>query len=237
MNVDALKAQISSGGGPARPNYYLVQMPSIGTLGGRELNLLTQTATIPGRQIMTNLRQIGVTTQKMAYSYAVDDVSMSFLCLNDYKIRKYFEEWQNLAINQATGEIGYHRDYTKDVVIKQLRKGFGFPLFNTTINRNIKLPSEIQNRLPKIGPLDLAQGEIDLDFLVDGDAVYELKLYDAFPTTLQSIELGDATTDSIVQVSVQLSYRNWEGSFPKIHSKLGTQILGTALTNIASRVF
>ncbi|MEK9699574.1 MAG: hypothetical protein VW270_27600 [Candidatus Poseidoniales archaeon] len=237
MNVDALKSQISAGGGPARPNYYVVQMPSIGNMSGRELNLLTQTVTLPGRQIVSNERRIGVTFQKMAYGYAVEDVSMTFLCLNDYKVRKYFEEWQNLAINQSTGEIGYHKDYTKDLVIKQMKKGFGFPLFNYNIGRNIKLPSEITNRLPKVGPIDFAQGELDIDFISEGDTIYECKLFDAYPTSLQAIELGDGNNDSIVQVSVQLSYRNWEGKYPQIQSKLGTQILGTALTNIASRVF
>ena len=237
MNVDALKAQVSAAGGPARPNYYMVQLPTIGGVTGRELNLLTQTCALPGRQIMTNERRIGVTMQKIAYGYAVDDVSMSFLCLNDYKTKKYFEEWQNQCINQETGEIGYHKDYVKDVVIKQMKKGFGFPLFNKTINRNIRLPAEIQNRLPKIGPLDFAQGEIDLDFVTEGDVIYECKLEDAFPTTLQAVELGDGNVDSLVQISVQLSYRNWVGRFPQIQSKLGTQIVGTALTNIASRVF
>ena len=88
-----------------------------------------------------------------------------------------------------------------------------------------------------VGITDFAQGELDIDFISEGDTIYECKLFDAYPTSLQAIELGDGNNDSIVQVSVQLSYRNWEGKFPQIQSKLGTQVLGTALTNIASRVF
>ncbi len=53
-----------------------------------------------------------------------------------------------------------------------------------------KLPSEIQNRLPKIdilggafGSIDLAQGELDLDLSTGDQVVYECTLIGAFPTT------------------------------------------------------
>ena len=60
---------------------------------------------------------------KVAYGYASEDINLTFYCLNDMRVRDYFENWQNLAVNQETSEVGYYKDYTFDVVIQTLRKG------------------------------------------------------------------------------------------------------------------
>jgi hypothetical protein len=70
-----------------------------------------------------------------------------------------------------------------------------------------KLPSSIANRLPRIGPLDLAQGEIDLNLLTGDKIAYTCILDKAYPTTLNAIELSDDGQN--LQLDVQLSYKNW----------------------------
>ena len=51
-------------------------------------------------------------------------------------------------------------------------------------------------------------------FLVkeQNDTVYSCELIQAFPTTLGQIQLGDGNTDGIVELTVQLSYKNWRSS-------------------------
>ena len=44
----------------------------------------------------------------------------------------------------------------------------------------------------------------------DNSVVYACKLLKAFPTTIQAIELGDDNQNQLVQLSVQLSYTDWE---------------------------
>jgi hypothetical protein len=87
------------------------------------MNLLCKDVVLPGRQVTTRERTIGLTTRKMAYGYLIDDVSITFHVLNDYGVKEYFETWQNLAVDQNTYEIGYKKDYSFDVKINQIQKG------------------------------------------------------------------------------------------------------------------
>ena len=48
---------------------------------------------------------------------------------------------------------------------------------------------------------------MDLDLL--GRSIYSVKLIDAFPTTINSIELSNEA-DGLVEMSAQFSFTNWE---------------------------
>ena len=121
--------------------------------------------------------------QKVAYGYAVDDVTLTFYALNDYGVRKYFDEWKNTILNENGNIAGYKKDYVKDIKIHQLRK----PIKNIGTNA----------------------GPIKVNIGLGGGSVYSVRLIDAFPTTIQAIELNN-DMDGLVQISVQMSYTNWE---------------------------
>jgi hypothetical protein len=121
--------------------------------------------------------------QKVAYGYAVDDVSLTFYALNDYGTRKYFDSWRNIVLNEDANIAGYKKEYAKDVKIHQLRK----PIKN----------------------LGFGAGPIKVNIGLGAGSVYSVRLKDAFPTTIQAIELNN-DLDGLVQVTVQLSYTNWE---------------------------
>lgn len=206
FRIDDFKAQVGASGGFAMGNMFKVFLPPL-TGDATEMNLLCKAASLPGRQILSTEKQMGINTTKVAYGFAVDDVTLTFHVMNDYKVKRYFEIWQNLAVNQGTKEIGYFNDYTHPVVIQQIRKGVSFPIKKKKIFDSGKLPSSIASRLPRLGPLDLAQGEIDLD-LVTGDKIaYTCILDKAYPTTMNAIELSD--DGQLLELSVQLSYKNW----------------------------
>ena len=182
LGVDDFKSLVSSKGGLARSNLFSVTFPTIpgGSPTNREINLLCKDIILPGRQITTRERTIGLTTRKMAYGYLVDDVSMTFHVMNDYGIKEYFEAWQNLAVDQDTYEVGYKSDYAKEIVINQIRKGSGSSVLTT-------------------------------NQLFDDQIVYSCKLLEAFPTTINSIQLNNEL-DGILELNVQLSYTNWIGT-------------------------
>ena len=87
-SLDEIKALANTKLGFARPNRFLVTLPSLGGggifgffTGGaspRELNILCSNATLPGKVVLTNERRIGMEFQKVAYGYAIDDVQMVF---------------------------------------------------------------------------------------------------------------------------------------------------------------
>ena len=104
----------------------------IGAFGGggggaspRELNILCSNATLPAKITLTSERRIGMEFQKVAYGYAVDDVSMTFYLMNDYGVKEYFDAWRNTAIPEEGSNAftsNYKSQYAKTVTIHQLRQ-------------------------------------------------------------------------------------------------------------------
>lgn len=187
MSVDLLKAVASKSRGFARSNQWVVTLPSLGRYDTRELNVLCSNVNMPGRQILTQERLYGIKGRKMPTGFASEDVSMTFYVMNNYMIKEYFEEWQDRVISQDTYEISYPENYVRDVRITQLKKGLAFDF-----------------------PVDRIFGiNIDIDVRTTPQAIYQCKLLDAFPTTMNAIELNNEL-DGLVQLNVQLSYRNWE---------------------------
>ena len=198
--IDQFKSAASLKLGFARSNQFLVQLPTnlggkpgltgfagiiqkIGSLlGGEDMNILCSQAQIPGKRVLTHERNIGTENQQVAYCYAVEAVSMTFYCMNDYGIIKYFDEWRDMTINQIPGEAFYKKDYAKPIKIHQLRR----PLAGKT----------------------LSAGPIKLNLGLGGSSVYSVELLDAFPTTVSAVELNN-DLDGLVQVTVGISYTNW----------------------------
>ena len=191
-SVDELKSLASSKLGFARTSNFLVELPStfgansllgrIATLGGNELNILCSSATLPGKQILTHDRRIGMEFQKMAYGYAVDDVSMTFYLMNDYGVKKYFDNWRSSVINETGMESNYKKEYARTVQIHQLRqplKGFS----------------------KQLGPIRFNLG-------LGGGSVYSVDLIDAFPINTSQVDLNNEL-DGLVQLTVTFAYTNW----------------------------
>lgn len=217
--IEELKGKIISKNGMAFSNQFSVELPDrvgkkvltkLKGIDKRSANILCKTVSLPGKQIATIDRQIGIYNEKVVNGFAVDDVTMTFYALNDYGIRKYFDSWRSVMIGDSktagsggmqNGEIAYKSDYVASVKIHQLSKPqvrIGFDL----------------------GPLN-----VDFDLL--GNSIYSVELIDAFPTTINSIELGN-DLDSLVEVSVTFSFTNWitikderGGIEPKIGLNLG----------------
>lgn len=212
--IDELKGIASAKLGFARNNNFLVELPTLsgggglaGLLGGlanfipsipgitgnspqsssRELNILCESVTMPGKQILTSERVVGNVREKVAYGYAIDDVSMSFYLLNDYGVKNYFDAWMNTVFNTDTYEPGYKKDYAKPVKIHQLRK-------------------------PLIG-LSQGLGPIRINLGIGAGSVYSVELMEAFPTTMQQIDFTNEQ-DGLVRVTVQLSFTNWRTVSP-----------------------
>ena len=186
MNVDQLKSVASKSRGFASANQFMVTLPSLGRYDTRDLNILCTNVNMPGRQILTQERLIGIKGRKMPNGFASDDVNMTFHVMNDYLIKEYFEEWQDKVISQGSFEVKYPSSYAQDVTIAQLKKGMAFDF-----------------------PIDKIFGiNLDLDIRTRESIVYQVKLLDAFPTTMNQIDFSNEQ-DGLVQLNVQLSYRNW----------------------------
>ena len=188
--IDQFKSLVSSKGGVARANVFRVRLPSLpGVASSRDISLLCKDVQLPGRQILTNERRIGLQFEKVAYGYAVQDINMTFHVMNDYGIKKYFETWQNLAVDQTSFEVGYYNDYTFQIVINQLKKGVTLPTYS------------FGNFLDLFTPRTVT--------VANDQIIYSCQLTNAFPTTMNAIQLNN-DQDGIVELNVQLSYKNWK---------------------------
>ena len=94
---------------------------------------------------------------------------------------------------------------------------------------------------PLGGVISALRGELDLGFLGQNDTVYSCELIQAFPTTLGQIQLGDGNADGIVELSVQLSYKNWRSSANRgkpfgfnVSSLIGSSAAAGAISKIKS---
>lgn len=233
-SVEQLKGLFSAKNGVARPNLFTVSLPRLpgASAASSELNLLCRDVTLPGRQILSYDREIGTKREKIAYGSATDDVTMSFLVLNDYGVKRYFEQWQKLAYDPATYQIGYKSDYAKQITINQMKKGFGFPLLNKQFPL-AGLPTSVINRLPNLGPINFAQQEFDLDFLTSANVIYTCTLEDAWPTTVEGIALNNEL-DGLIELRVSITYTRWYSNFNQQSqtSDLTNLAIGSILTNI-----
>jgi hypothetical protein len=182
--IEDLKSKLIAKNGIAMANQFAVNLPTLDkNTSSDTLNVLCKEVSLPGRQMMSLDRTVGIFQEKVVNGFGVEDVTMTFYVLNDYGVRRYFDEWTKLIYTDIKrGEVNYKNNYTFDVNIRQLQKPlarFGFD----------------------IGPFD-----INLD--VGNKSIYSVKLIEAFPTSIAAIPLSN--DGQLVECTVQLSYTDYE---------------------------
>ena len=203
-SIDQFKSLVNAKGGVARTNLFRIKFPSLPGATSEEVNILCKDIQLPGRQIMSNDRRIGLQLEKVPYGYAVSDVAVNFHVMNNYGIKEYFETWQNLAVNQQTKEIGYQSEYARDIEIEQFQKVVRLPdRFTNDFDNSI---------LPRLNDFDIVQQFFNIGDQLDDLVVYRCKLIDAFPSSMTAVQLNN-DLDGIVELNIQLSYTNWETPF------------------------
>ena len=163
-----------------------INLPSMSGDDPDTLNLLCKTATLPDKQITSLDRQVGMEMRKVANGYAVGDVSLTFYVLNDYEVKKYFDNWMSKVVNEGEKgyeSVAYQSQITHPVTISQLSK----PQMRAGFD---------------LGPLDI-------NFDIGGLSIYTVELEDAFPTSMQGIEF-QSDAGGVVELTIQFSYTRWK---------------------------
>lgn len=151
--IDKFKSVISKRGGLAPANRFAVYMalPLIsfdpqnliakvfnqGTSSPfindpRDISILCDSVTLPGRQISTTEVQTNLLAVKTPYNYINDDVQMSFHITNDHFMKKYFEKWFNSMFDRSKMTMKYRSQYTTDIIIQQLDQR-DVPVYTVTL--------------------------------------------------------------------------------------------------------
>jgi|TARA_B110000503_G_scaffold32259_1_gene52424 hypothetical protein len=88
----------------------------------RDISILCESVSLPGRQITT----IDYTAERQAikvpYSVINEDISMTFILTNDYYMKKMFDAWATGIFDVEKYRAGYKKDFVTDVIIQQLNQ-------------------------------------------------------------------------------------------------------------------
>tara|TARA_B100000902_G_C27290163_1_gene906657 strand:+ start:508 stop:1152 length:645 start_codon:yes stop_codon:yes gene_type:complete len=200
-SIDRIKSTISSRGGLARPNNFLVELPSLPGFGraNETLNMLCRQTTLPFKQIMSVPRRIGMESEEIAYGYAVENITMSFLMTNDYYARKYFDRWKDLIINEDQQIVNYKNNYEKRIVLHQLRNSIPSTAFDISIGQ-IPLGLPITNIISSIA----ARSGVNIS-----TTAYSVELKNAFPKNIGEIQFSN-DENVLSEMAVTIAYTNWK---------------------------
>lgn len=135
FRTELLRGILNDEGGIASGNRFRVQLPSLsgiqkpdGTTATdvvrrEDLRELCTAAKIPGKQINTVDRMIGLEQIKVANGFVLSEVNLTFYLTNDYSARRYFQEWMDCIVSpKPPFEAGFHSNYANSVTIMQLDK-------------------------------------------------------------------------------------------------------------------
>ena len=201
MSINVLKSMVANAGGLAKPNKFHVELPAIpgSPLTSRDLSILCRPASLPAKQVTTHERRIGMETEKIAYGYVVDDINISFLVLNDYRVKRYFDAWRGLTINETAQTANYKDDYKRTVKIHQLAMATPSIFFDLATLGFPALPITNRNLSKSFAPFPEVQIQ---------KPVYSIELLEAFPITTTATEFTQ-DPDGFLEMSVQFAYTNW----------------------------
>ena len=86
----------------------------------RDIAILCEAVSFPGRQISTIDYIAERQAIKIPYSVINEDISMTFLLTNDYYVKKMFDTWSTGIFDVENYRAGYKKDFVTDIVIQQL---------------------------------------------------------------------------------------------------------------------
>ena len=136
FSPDRFRAAVTVGLGIASSNRFEIELPTINKMvkvNGEKVEdyttsedrvMLCTAAQLPGKQISTTNRGIGIEQQAIATGHTMPEVNLTFYLTNTYSMKHYFQEWQECITSQDPDNaqyVGYYSNYAdgKEVRIRQ----------------------------------------------------------------------------------------------------------------------
>ena len=108
--------------GPYAGNYY--SDPWLTGKDARAVSMRCESAIMPGRNLASaeDTNVYGPAREIVNGITYAGDVEMLFQASTGLEERVFFEEWQKIAFDEQTWNVGYHNDYTSEIQIYLLDK-------------------------------------------------------------------------------------------------------------------
>ena len=206
--LNDILSEFHSDNGYAIPNRFevLITRPGGSASDARKVSLRCETVLLPGRNLntVTDGMPYGPTREVVDGVTYAEDISMTFQASSGLDERVFFEEWQELAFNKQTWNVGYYNDYVSTVEIylldRQDQRRYGIKLIEA---------------FPKtISGTDLSQAANNE--IVKTSVSFSFRYWESLDTNRQPPSLTDKIFDTVVN-TVE---RNIEANLPKVLTRL-----------------
>jgi len=142
--------------------------------------------------------------ESMPYGTVFDDITLSFIVDAKSEVHRFFYKWVNTIVNfhsqgqsklreslgpvrgMKTYEVGYKKNFTTDLTIT---------VYDGVNTRTVENGQNV--------------------YLVQGKRVMEVKVYNAFPKLLPSLDMSWGSNDEIVRLQIPFSYTDFEVQYPQ----------------------
>jgi hypothetical protein len=115
-------------GAVARPNLFTCYLDGSSVFESQipNFSFRCEKAEFPGRTIATTDDTFSGPSLKLPYDMTYNDITLSIICSEDMKERRFFERWMDHIVKQArypdAGTVAYHSEYARGLrlVVEQL---------------------------------------------------------------------------------------------------------------------
>ena len=192
----------------ALPNRFevLITRPGSSASDAKKVSMRCESVSIPGRNLntVTDGNPYGPTREVVDGVTYAEDIAMTFVASAGLEERVFFEEWQELAFNKQTWNIGYYNDYVSTVEIymlnRQDERRYGIKLLEA---------------FPKtIGGTDLSQATSSE--IIRTSVTFSFRYWETLDTQRQPPSLTNKIFDTVVNTVT----RNIEANLPKVLTRL-----------------
>jgi len=206
--INDILSEFHSDNGYAIPNRFevLITRPGGSPTDARKVSLRCETVLLPGRNLNTTTDGMpyGPTREVVDGVTYAEDISMTFQASSGLDERVFFEEWQELAFNKQTWNIGYYNDYVSTVEIylldRQDQRRYGIKLIEA---------------FPKtIGGTDL--GQAANNEIIKTPVTFSFRYWESLDANRQPPSLTDKIFDTVLN-TVE---RNIAANLPKVLTRL-----------------
>ena len=207
-NLAGAIATLHAENGYAVPNRFevIIMSPIPNYAKQREVSMRCESINLPGRNLnsTTDSNIYGPTREVVDGVTYADDISMSFLASAGLDERVFFEEWQELAFNKQTWNVGYYDDYVSTIEIylldRQDQRRYGIKLIEA---------------FPKtINGTDLSQASNNE--IIKTSVSFSFRYWESLDANRQPPSLTDKIFDTVVNTVT----RNIEANLPKVLTRL-----------------
>ena len=190
----------------------------------QKMNLYCSKVSIPDKTITTTLpRQYG-SPYPWPTAVQYGTITTTFYCDGTMHIKNYFDAWQKLIYNDLTGNFNFYNEYTSEFDVHttttiatggetgkaKVDEGENDTQeWAKTLSNGIKKGTEAFNEATGVdGPRDAAQSAFKVPVVNFRDN-YGVRIFECFPSTVGSIDLGHDSASNVATFDVTWSYRKW----------------------------